>query len=104
MARKTGKYSIFRKSKYSTMHDPSQKDNQEYVKKTNEWIYREEHRWHGKPWRLFCKDCSHSQKGHMMKCTSCGSQNLVALNPSVRVPRKGASKKKWENFINRKKK
>jgi len=61
--------------------------------------YREEHRWWSKPWRIICKDCNHSQKGHMMKCSKCGSENVMSLNPSVRVPRKNANKRKWKNFI-----
>jgi len=89
----------FHKSPYSTMPKSPQKDNQAYVKKTFDWIYREEHRWGGKTWRFICKSCNHSQKGPMGKCTNCGSEDVVSLTPDTRVPRKKANKRKWKNFI-----
>ena len=84
---------------YKKMPVPPQKDNQAYVKKSFGWIEREEHVWNQKPRRFFCKDCTHSQKGNMDKCSSCGSENIVPLTPDARVPRKNANKKKWQNFI-----
>jgi len=84
---------------YKKMPTPPHKDNQVYAKKSFAWIDREEHMWNKKTCRFFCKDCNHSQKGDMAKCSSCGSENVVSLTSDARVPRKNASKKKWNNFI-----
>ena len=98
------------KSIYKTMPKPRQKDNQKTVSHDgwHRWISREDGpggQYHVKR-KYVCLSCHHSQKlssdfsFKTTRCSKCGSENIGYVSPIARVPRKTASKKVWENFIN----
>ena len=50
--------------------------------------------------KSICYECRTIYNWKAEKCSACGSEDVLRIGPIARIPRKNASKKKWEEFWN----